>query len=55
MKPEEIAQLSSSMGQQRVDEVDLEFFNDEALKEAGIGSAISRAKILRQIRDHFLG
>jgi WD40 repeat protein len=55
MKPDEIAQLSFTMGQQRVDQADLEFFDDEALKEAGIGSAISRAKMLRQIRDHFLG
>ena len=55
MKPDEIAQLSSSMGQRGVDEADLEFFDDEALKEAGVGSAISRAKMLRQIRDHFRG
>ncbi len=34
-------------------EADLEFFTDEALKEAGIAKAIARAKMLRQIRDHF--
>ena len=34
-------------------EADLEFFTDEALKEAGISKASSRAKMLRQIRDHF--
>ena len=34
-------------------EADLGFFTDEALKEAGITKAIARAKMLRQIRDHF--
>jgi len=45
--------LSEAMREQQVQEADLEFFNEEALKEAGVAKAISRAKVLRRIRDHF--
>ena len=50
---DDAAALSQAMREQQVQETDLEFFNDEALKEAGIAKAISRAKMLGRIRDHF--
>ena len=53
MKNDEIATLSEAMHEQQVEESDFQFFNEEALKEAGIEKAISRAKMLRQIRSHF--
>ena len=50
MGPDEIAKLSFTMGQRRVDEAHLMFFDDQHLQEAGIVSAITRAKMLCQIQ-----
>lgn len=53
MADDEVTILGHVMCQQHVQEADFEFFTDEALKEAGIEKAISRAKMMRHIRDHF--
>ena len=53
MADDDATALSKAMLEQQVQEADLEFFNEEALKEAGVAKAISRAKVLRRIRDHF--
>ena len=53
MADDEVTILGLVMCQEHVQEADFEFFTDEALKEAGIGKAISRAKMMRHIRDHF--
>ena len=53
MQEEEVVVLGEGMRRGLFDDGDLEFFTDEALKEAGIERAISRARMLRRIRDHF--
>ena len=53
MAHDDATALSEAMREQQVQEADLEFFNEEALKEAGVAKAISRAKVLRRIKDHF--
>ena len=53
MTDDEVTIVGHMMCQQHVQEADFEFFTDEALKEAGIEKAISRAKMMRHIRDHF--
>jgi len=53
MQEEEVAVFGEGMRRGLFDEGDLEFFSDEALKEAGVERAISRARMLRRIRDHF--
>ena len=50
---EDAASLQEVMRQQHVEEADLKFFGEEALKEAGIATAITRAKMLRRIEEHF--
>ena len=53
MADDDATALSEAMLEQQVQEADLEFFHEEALKEAGVAKAISRAKVLRRIKDHF--
>ena len=53
MADEEAASLQEVMRQQHVKEEDLKFFGEEALKEAGIANAITRAKMLRRIQERF--
>ena len=53
MAVDEAATLGEVMRLQHVQEADLEFFTDDALREGGIEKAITRAKLLRHIRDHF--
>jgi len=53
MAADEIATLGEVMRLQHVQEADLEFFTDDALREGGIEKAMRRAKLLRHIRDHF--
>ena len=53
MADEDAASLQEVMRQQHVEEADLKFFGEEALKEAGIATAITRAKMLRRIEEHF--
>ena len=53
MADEEAASLQEVMRQQHVKEADLKFFGEEALKEAGIANAITRAKMLRRIQERF--
>jgi hypothetical protein len=53
MTDDEVAILGEVMRLQHVQEADLEFFSDDALREAGIVKAISRAKMLRIVRDRF--
>jgi hypothetical protein len=55
MKVEEVRALQGVMQREHVEEADLEFFTEEALKEAGVDKAITRAKVLRCIREHFRG
>ncbi len=55
MKAEEVRALQGVMQREHVEEADLEFFTEEALKEAGVDKAITRAKVLRCIREHFRG
>jgi hypothetical protein len=55
MADDDATALSEAMLEQQVQEADLEFFHEEALKEAGVAKAISRAKVLRRIKDHFKG
>ena len=53
MADEEATILQEVMRQQYVKEADLKFFGEEALKEAGIANAITRAKMLRRIEERF--
>jgi hypothetical protein len=53
MQEDEIAILKDAMQRRRFNERDLQHFNQEALQEAGVESAITRAKMLTRIRDHF--
>ena len=53
MQDDEVAAFGEAMRVEAFDDLDLEFFSDEALKKAGIENAITRAKMLRRIRDHF--
>ena len=53
MADDEVAILGEVMSLQHVQEADLEFFTEDALREAGIAKAISRAKMLRIVRDRF--
>ena len=53
MTDDEVAKLGDAMRRVKTEAADLEFFTDEALKEAGIQSAMRRATLLRHIRDHF--
>ena len=45
--------LKDAMHDRGLDEEDFRFLSDNALKEAGIKSAITRARMLRRIREHF--
>jgi hypothetical protein len=53
MQEHEIAGFTETMQLRGFSEPDLKFFKDEALKEAGVESAITRARMLRRIHDHF--
>jgi hypothetical protein len=53
MQEGEASVLGQGMRRGLFDEGDLEFFSDDALREAGVASAITRARMLRRIRDHF--
>ena len=53
MQDDEVAAFEEAMRVEAFDDLDLEFFSDEALKKAGIHNAITRSKMLRRIRDHF--
>jgi hypothetical protein len=53
MQEDEIAILKDAMQRRRFNERDLQHFNQEAFQEAGVESAITRAKMLTRIRDHF--
>jgi hypothetical protein len=55
MKSDEVRALLEVMQREHVEEADLEFFTEQALKEAGVDKAITRAKVLRCIREHFKG
>jgi hypothetical protein len=52
MKEDEVDVLKDVMNERGLEEEDLRFFSDKALKEAGVKSAITRAMMLRRIREH---
>ena len=53
MLDDEATAFSQAMRAQNVQEADLEYFEKDALEEAGVATAISRAKVLRVIKEHF--
>lgn len=48
-----VATFGEGMRRGQFDEGDLEFFRNEALKEAGVERTIARARMVRRIRDRF--
>ena len=53
MEEEEVYVLKDAMHDHGLEEEDFRDFTDEALEQAGGKSAITRAKMLRTIREHF--
>jgi hypothetical protein len=53
MKRDEITVFSQALHRNQVQESDLEFIDNDTLKEAGIVNGFSRAKILSRIKIMF--
>jgi hypothetical protein len=53
MDDDEVDAVQCAMDERKLEQEEMQFFSDEALKEAGVKSAITRARMLRRIREHF--